>query len=255
MSLMDTDRTIALEGAHNLRDFGGLPTTDGRVVRAGRLFRSDALGRLTERDLATMRSIGLRTVIDLRTTEELATRGRFPHERHPVTFHHLPVLDTTWDRDDPGLDLLEPDEFLFRAYAEMLDIGTERIARAFSVLAEPDALPAVFHCAVGKDRTGVLAALVLSALGVERDAVLADYDLTNAGLVRLRTWAAAHDPEVEMRMAAAPPKFLVADPRAVARLLDAVIEEHGSLAGYLAAIGVPTSDLDRLAEELLTDAQ
>src|SRR5436853_91462 len=82
-----------------------------------------------------------------------------------VLDHHLPVMDVTWDPAEIDDPLQPPEDFLLTKYVEMLGIGEPRLAHAFHVLALPEALPAVFHCAAGKDRTGILAALVLSALG------------------------------------------------------------------------------------------
>ena len=98
-------RLIALDGVHNFRDLGGYPTADGRTTRWGRLYRADGLFRLTTDDVEALRPLGLRTVVDLRTHEELELRGRFPVEAHPVAFHHIPVLDTTWARPDEHIDL------------------------------------------------------------------------------------------------------------------------------------------------------
>ena len=133
--------------------------------------------------------LGLRTVIDLRSDPELDERGRFPVDAHPVVFHHLPVVDKTWS---PGRTTQ------VRPRRRLPDLGVPRHARRSgrhvsrkrsSCWPQPDALPAVFHCAAGKDRTGLLAALLLGSLGVSHDDIVDDYSLTVAGMDRFRAWA------------------------------------------------------------------
>ena len=110
-----------------------------------------------------LRPYGLRTVVDLRMAHELEEKGRFPVDTYPVTFHHLSVMDKTWDREAAAREDLPAADFLHARYTEMLDEAGPRYADALRLLAAPDALPAVFHCAAGKDRTGLLAMLVLGA--------------------------------------------------------------------------------------------
>ena len=210
-------RSIELTSVFNFRDLGGYETADGRTVQWRRIFRADGLGRLTDEDLDVLRPLGLRTVVDLRTARELDHRGRFPVESYPVAFHHLSVLDTTWDRDAAHRENLPATEFLHRAYRRMLVDGGSRFAAAFDVLAAPDALPAVFHCAAGKDRTGLLAALLLGALGVGHDDVVSDYVLTQETMERIIERAAAEDSRMAASVDSAPRSFFTADPEAMSR--------------------------------------
>ena len=178
---MTVERLIALEGAVNFRDLGGYATEDGQRTRWRVLFRADGLSELTGTDLAVMRQLGIRTVVDLRSGQEVE-QSRFDVEAHPVTFHHFPFIKALPNAEDferaPG--------FLGTQYTEMLDDATPQIVGALSALAAPDARPAVFHCTAGKDRTGLLSALVLSLLGVPEETVVADYALSGAAMARLR---------------------------------------------------------------------
>jgi protein-tyrosine phosphatase len=246
----DPRRLVRLDAVHNFRDMGGYPTVDGRVTRWGRLFRADGLYRLTGDDLDRVRELGLRTVVDLRTQEELDERGTFPVNEHPVAFHHVPVITNTWVFEDAqGED--DPAAFLERAYLSMLEEGEERLAEAMLKLAEPDALPAVFHCAAGKDRTGMLAMMLLGSLEVQDDYIIADYSLTEAGMVRMREWAQREHPEIYQRIASGPAIFSAAVPEAMRRMLAHVREAHGSVLGFVAALGVPDAAVERLRAELL----
>lgn len=249
----DPDRLVALDGVHNFRDMGGYVMGDGRMIGWGRLFRADGLYRLTDADLELLDAIGIRTVIDLRSAAEIEQYGTFPFERHPVAFHTLPIIDATWrDADIPEFDETEQGEidFLTWAYRDMLAVGTDRFAQAIRQLAVPAAAPAVFHCAAGKDRTGVLAALVLGGLGVHHDVIVADYGLTRAGMERMRVWVQTNHPEMAARMSETPSFMLAAHPQAMTNVLDGLVGEHGSTRNFLATIGVGDAILDALADAL-----
>ena len=243
---------MALDAVHNFRDMGGYATEDGRHTRWGVLYRADGLGSLTDPDLEIVRELGLRTVIDLRSHGELAAHGRFPHDKIDVAFEHLPILDVLWDEEQRPRHS-DDESFLFDAYRDMLLLGQRGFAAAITRLAQPGALPAVFHCAAGKDRTGLLAALVLTVVGVRRDDVLADYALTASGIERMFAWAERESPEWARKLNAEPTWYFAAVPSALDHLLDDLCREHGSVQGYLTSIGVPHADLDRLAQALLTE--
>ena len=245
-------RVVALEAVHNFRDLGGYPANDGSVTAWGRMFRADGLQRLTTADIEVVRSLGLRTVIDLRSHAELAERGTFPRYSMDVNFAHHPVIDATWqlgEHRDKG-----EHDFLTWAYRDMLATGSARFAGAIEGLAAPGALPAVFHCAAGKDRTGVLAALVLGALGVPHEVILADYALTADGMQRMREWAGREMPELLQRMADVPSGFLAALPEALGEVIDELAMSHGSIEQYVLSIGVSPTSLAALAAAFLTPA-
>jgi protein tyrosine/serine phosphatase len=178
------DRWFDLIGADNVRDLGGLPTVDGRATRYGRFLRADTLQALTVDDVDRLTGhFGLRTVLDLRAGAEAAREGRGPLEHAGLDYHNLSFLSGEWIMpDDPAFPVLVEDEDStdrVEHYLDYLRLASDAVVAALRVLAEPASRPAVFHCAAGKDRTGVLAALVLSIAGVEADAVVADYTLTN----------------------------------------------------------------------------
>ena len=245
-------RNVELVGVFNFRDLGGYVTADGRSVRWRTLFRADGLGRLTPDDLETLRPIALKTVVDLRTAREIDERGRFPFETYPVAFHHLSVIDTTWDRERARIDDLPATEFLHQAYTSMLAQGSRRFAAVFRVLADGDALPAVFHCAAGKDRTGLLAALLLGALGVEAHDIVADYALTQVTMERFIERVRSESTGASL-IDTAPQAFFAAEPAAMERVLADLEQSHGSVRGFVRAIGVESDVLRQLEHLLLVD--
>jgi protein-tyrosine phosphatase len=247
----DPRRLVRLDAVHNFRDMGGYPTLDGHTTRWRRLYRADGLYRLTGRDLDVVRELGLRTVIDLRTFAELEERGTFPHDVHPVQFRHVPVIDSTWTAAQAEAMSDDPADFLEQAYVSMLDEGEERLAEALVMLSEVDALPAVFHCAAGKDRTGMLAMMVLGCLDVLDEYIVADYALTAEGMERMREWSAREYPELHARIMSGPPVFSAAVPEAMLRMIGRVRQQHGSIREFALHLGVPAEAIERLRTELL----
>jgi protein-tyrosine phosphatase len=242
------ERLIALEGAVNFRDLGGYPAAGGMRTRWRVLFRADGLGDLTETDLGTMRSLGMRTVIDLRSGEELQ-RGRFDVDAHPVTFHHFPIIEQLPDAEEfdrrPGL--------LGSQYQEMLRDGGEAFLGVLRALASPDALPAVFHCTAGKDRTGVLSAIVLSLLGVAEETVVADYALSGAAMTRLRAKLILKYPEGRETLENIDGVFS-AEPVQMEAMLDFLRSEYGSMDAYLRRLGADDDLTTALRGALLEQA-
>ena len=247
----DDRRVIPLFAVHNFRDLGGYPTFDGRAIRWRTLFRADGLYRLTDDDARTVVGLGVRTVVDLRTAKEVKTRGMFPKGEHDVEYHHLPIIDSTWgDGSAPKID--DVVEFLVAAYRELLDVAAPRFAEAVTLLASENVLPAVFHCAAGKDRTGILSALILGSLGVSEDFIAADYGLTEQAMHRLIVWAREHQPELAELYAKMPARFAAADPRAMSVILDEIVARYGSIRDYVREIGVSEDSLAALERGLLT---
>ena len=244
-------RLIGLEAVHNFRDLGGYPTAGGRTTKWRTLFRSDGLYRLRGADdMSRVMQLGLKSVIDLRTEREQREQGIFPTDDIEVTFHHLSIVDVTWsDTETPEFD--DEVEFLVWGYRDMLEIGSSRFADALHVLAQTESLPAVFHCAAGKDRTGVLAALLLSSLGVDDAHICADYGLTQDAMRRSIAWSKVHRPELAERYASIPKAYLAADPRAMQIILAELVQRHGSVRNYVREIGVADNTVDALSTLLL----
>ena len=241
------DRHLDLDSVFNFRDLGGYATGDGRSVRWGRLYRADGIHRLGGADLDRVRELGIRTVLDLRTLREYEA-GCFPIDDHPVDHHHLPVIAQIWDESD----LVErAEDYLTARYLDMLEEGSAALAAAVRVMSRPESFPLVFHCAAGKDRTGVLAALLLSVLGVPDDVIAHDYGLSTLGMERMQVWLAENSPEGAEAMARQPSEWLTAPPEAMEAFLDGVRTRHGGFAGYLRDCGVASSTLEAVRANLL----
>jgi protein-tyrosine phosphatase len=174
INVLGNQRVLQLTGVRNLRDVGGYPTRDGRQTRWRTLYRSDCLDRLDSAGQSWLLNAGLRSVIDIRDHGELAERPNVFATSSDVAYRHLPLFD------GPPPDDLQPD---FRnGYLREIDLLGARLVTLITELLTSGALPAVVHCAAGKDRTGVAVAVVLDAVGTERSAIAEDYALSQTCL-------------------------------------------------------------------------
>ncbi|MRG60045.1 protein-tyrosine-phosphatase [Agromyces sp. CFH 90414] len=184
-----TPAAIELSAPANLRDLGGIPI-DGGVLRSGLAIRADDLALVTEADAAALVAGGLTAVIDLRTGDEAAMTGRGPLAALPVAYHHLPLMASIgagMPRGElPAFDHVSMGEM----YAAMVERAAPHLVGALAVIALSPGTTA-FHCSAGRDRTGVLAAALLLALGADDDAIVADYARTgpNMSAIHQRTRA------------------------------------------------------------------
>ena len=245
-------RRILLSGPLNFRDIGGYPVGDGSRVRWRRVFRSDALTRIDDDDARHLvDDLGLLSIVDLRTAEEIARYGRGALEQAALHYHHVPIIDETV-RSDPKLF---PERSLHDMYLLMLRTYGRQVARVLDILAREEGHPVVFHCAAGKDRTGIVAAVLLGLLGAAEDDIVADYALTAEIMPRLlERWRSAGDAEVAAgrdRPNLPPPHVTEARPDTMRDVLAVLAEEFGSFEGYAAAHGVGSDVVDELRQALV----
>ncbi|MEU9332687.1 tyrosine-protein phosphatase [Streptomyces sp. NPDC048290] len=253
-----------LAGVRNFRDVGGLPTVDGRRVRHGVLYRSGHLAHATADDAAFLASLGLHTVFDFRNAADQRLEGQ-DVELPGVRNVNLPLSDPadgaefwTMVRDGEIEQLREilsegrAADRMIEAYRVIITERTGEHARVLHALAE-DSVPALMHCAAGKDRAGLSIAVTLLAVGVERTAILADYLESNAKHRRYKVHrsgssASAYSPEV---MELISPLF---DARAeyLTAAFDTIEETWGGVDAYLErGLGVTPATRERLRERLL----
>lgn len=245
------ERHIPFPAVFNFRDAGGgYPAAGGRIVARGRLYRADGLHRLKPSDLGVIRRLGIRTVLDLRRPEEIEEWGRFPVEHHDARWENLSMIETLWDAH-PKPEPERAHEFLADRYADMLVEGAGALRRAFTLMTLPDRLPVVFHCAAGKDRTGVLAALTLELLGVPDDVIAHDYSLSSDAMIPLRAHIRDNTPGGQEQMVNEPNAFYEAPAPAMHGFLDRLRASHGSAQGYLHSLGLDDDVTDALRANLL----
>ncbi|TXK34990.1 tyrosine-protein phosphatase [Nonomuraea sp. C10] len=240
-------RHIKFANIHNFRDVGGYATADGRSVRWQRLYRADSLGWLAGEDLDTFRALRVRTVIDLRNPFEAEKYGRVPEE-HGLAYHNLPIEGRRWDfalyEEDRGVA-----RYLADRYLEVTEDGVANLRTAMETICRADSAPVVVHCAAGKDRTGLLLAIVLSLLGVAEDDIVADYALTGLATDRfIADWTARH-PDGTLW-----PGFGLAPAEAMRLFLTDLRARHNSIESYATkTLGLGADPITELRRHLLTN--
>lgn len=238
-------RHLPLEGTHNVRDLGGYVTHDNRVTRWHRLFRADSLHRLPSTAQAELLNRGVRTVIDLRRTDELRAAPNVFATTDQVRYHHVSLLNDTLPLTN------RPPQPLVTMYQRIIDERQAQVREVLSALAAPAGVPAIFHCTVGKDRTGLISALALGIAGVPTDTIIADYALTSAYLgegffeeTRQRVLQRGQSWEEYQPLLGAAPEYMQTT-------LTYIETYYGGIAAYVRAIGLSSAEMAQLRTALL----
>jgi len=251
---------IELDGAVNVRDLGGLPTEDGRETVAGRLLRGDNLQELSASDVVRLvRDIGVTTVVDLRSSAELASEGPAALDAVAGVRHcHHPVIPEIGLATDAAAEALlirtRQDKSRFPTdptcghYLGYLEDRPDQVVGALRSIAQAQGA-ALVHCAAGKDRTGVVVALALTAASVRSGAVIADYAATGeraeAILSRLR-----RSPTYARDIDSLPAESHRARPETMAAFLQQMDARYGGVARWLTDHGMSAGELDALRAKL-----
>jgi protein-tyrosine phosphatase len=236
---------VPLEGPLNFRDLGGAATADGRTVRHGVVYRADDLNTLTGSDLAVLGGLGVKTVIDLRTSGEVSA-STLSYRTIGIAHHHLPVIKELWSHD--MVDEADLEQDLAHRYVQMVELGAPALARAVSMMADRSYGPTVFHCAAGKDRTGILAALVERLLGVDDAVILERYAASGPVMDHL---VARWTKDLPASPNQAPAHFRAAPPRTLQTFLGIVDERFGGAEQLLVDSGMLAVDVQVLRDRLL----
>ena len=238
-----------LQGASNFRDVGGYRNADGRRVRRGQVFRSDHLAGLTDADVARLQALGVRHSLDFRGEAEcratpyaIAGVERVALTIEPTVIARMQALVAQGivPTTEETVDLMR------ETYRDFVNRNADTYGRFLKhLLAQPT--PQVFHCTAGKDRTGFAAALLLSALGVDKATIEHDYLLTNQLYRRDARLEGQGHPHVMKVLWQVQPEFLHA-------AFEAVDTQHGGMSDYLhGAIGLTPQELTELQRMLLED--
>lgn len=238
---------IDVDGCVNFRDAGGWPTSDGGTVRRSRLYRSDDPIRITPAGREAVGRLGLALVVDLRQQTQFS---RSPGFVEPARTAHVPLVDQVVDPDDPPpldtpLDIAD-------LYVGMLDESRDQIGRVLDLVA--DTLPrgpVLVHCAFGKDRAGLVTALVHAAIGVRPEFIVADYMRSDAPAQRRRASLINTPRPDDPPIAKLPEQLFRAPAETIESLLDRVLDEYRTLEAWVGSFPIADSTIDRLRAELV----
>ena len=251
MGIEFAERHHAFEGCFNFRDIGGYEGLDGRTVMWGRYFRAGRQDRMTETDLKRARDLSVATQIDLRRPDEIHEHGRGPFEQLGTRYVAHPVIPPGGSQilDETAGAGISGDRYL-----GYLNFDSTPIRGIFEILADAARLPVLVHCTSGKDRTGVITALTLSILGVDRSVIEEDYGLTNRDVPRHLVFMEQGPGlppgltrEAITRLAGVPEE-------AIGVFLDGLGRKHGGPLEYLRSIGVNDETQGAVREALLEPA-
>jgi len=246
------DRVLAWEGCLNVRDLGGHATEDGGETRVGAIVRADSVRQLSDRGWQALADHGVRLAVDLRWPEELA---QDPPRNVDIDVVHISVLGPSFDQAvdyfrtlDAHVDEVDDvaDHYAF-SYVDFLERNRDRFGQAIAAVAdEPGTV--VIHCMGGKDRTGLVAALLLRLAGVALDDIGRDYALSGPNLAaRTASWLDSAPNEAERRRRE---KLSETPATAMARVIEEVERRFGGVDGYLGGGGVRPDQIDRLRARL-----
>ena len=251
MTSISPQRYLGLEGSYNTRDIGGYPIEGGGWTQWRRFLRSDGMHRLTDADQARLRDYGVRAVIDLRTPQETVETPNVFAQSSEVAYHHCDIIG-----DAPALTATEevltglPAARIARSYTTWLDHRQAQFAEVLGKLADPGYGPAVYHCAGGKDRTGVISAILLSLAGVGRETILDDYTLTSIFHFRRALMGGASAFETPVLSASEyADKYCPRD--GMAGTLAHLDAKYGGIEAYVRAIGLTEGQIGALRGMLI----
>jgi protein-tyrosine phosphatase len=233
-----------LAGAFNFRDLGGLVTRDGRVIKHGLLFRSDTLHALTSEDVFRLTAeIGIDAIVDLRQASEVADEGRGLLADYPkIRYVNAPLQMASGEN-------VPPDEVLNVMYSSSISAGSMLASAVENVVAFAGH-PTVFHCTAGKDRTGLVAAVVLRLLGIEDDAIVADYMASAPNMPRMLERFASW-PRYRDYLAKMPSQVYAVNEAPIRRFLAELDKQFGGAHPWALSNGIQKKALNQLEQALL----
>ena len=259
---MNAKAELRLKGAPNFRDLGGYTTSDGRKVKSGRVFRSEGLNQLATEDYAALHELGIQLICDLRSDYERASKPTmWPQHLMPRTL----VMDVNADLRAGKSDLWEmlrtdPTErgvlaMMMHVYKFVPDALGKHLGKFFKAVVDEEQLPLILHCSAGKDRTGVLSAVLLMTLGVPRETAVADYMKTH----EYRDAVKLKKKVVELMLpilGTAPPEDVVeimagVHPDYLNASFNTIDTQYGSITRYMESAGVTSAQIDKFRSMML----
>lgn len=236
---------LPLEGAYNVRDVGGYETKDGRFLKPHTLIRADSLHRLTPADQQYLLDYGIHTIIDLRRSGEIEHDPNVFAHAAAVSYKNLP-LHNGWQYI---LENHRPDS-LAHLYCSILDNAQETVREVITAVSFADAYPVLIHCQVGKDRTGVVVALLLGLAGVPDETIIADYALSYDYLLPIvdgyREKIRSQGGDISLF-----DMLIQSPPETMAEMLAHLQNKYGGIRPYLQQIGLSPAQLDTICMQLV----
>jgi len=241
------DRHISLTGMANLRDLGGLIGMGGRRIKRNKYFRSGELFGLTDEDREIFRGLNLATVYDLRSSLERERRPSEAPRFGAVKIYGRDYKDSAAGFPEvtsaPVIRASLAVQAMVKLYRTIPYEHADSIREIFQLLKE-DRTPLLFHCVAGKDRTGIVTALLLEVLGCAREDIYDDYIMTNAHIDLIRSRYLEHTPPEVPAEIWEP--VVQSDRRYLEAMFKQLESEHGGAEGYLSELGIGAADIESI---------
>jgi len=236
----DVARRLNLEGAFNVRDLGGYDAANGQT-RWRVLLRGDSLHRLTGEDQQFVRSYGVRTVIDLRHENELKTDPNVFSQSEDMLYYHIPIIRG----EMPGSGSATMPRDLGTVYRYFVDNCQDGLRETIVTIADAPQGGVLFHCAAGKDRTGVISMLLLGIAGVSPEIIATDYALTSEAMEKMAPYLMQDTPADEEQRAARL-AMMTSNAPDMYNLIQYIDTQYGSIPAYLTKIGVSEDTIEHI---------
>lgn len=231
---------LPLKGSYNTRDLGGYPTYDGNATRFNQFLRSDEVGYLSEEDIMFLKEYGVKTVIDLRTENELEQIPNPFENEQSIKFHHISLISQTMIQEmTENFNTVSMDV----NYVNTLEKEKRSIAKVLKVIHESEDGCILFHCSAGKDRTGLIAMLLLGIAGVDHQDIITNYEPSFANI--------SHNPRVKKMIMRDVPAMMLSNYTFMQKTLKHIDYKYGSIKDYVKSLGFIHSEINQIRNRLV----
>ncbi|MFD1334471.1 tyrosine-protein phosphatase [Oceanobacillus iheyensis] len=230
---------LPLASVENCRDLGGYSTEFGEQTQWHSFLRSSDMSRLTQEDNDFLKQYGLKTVIDLRGADEIKTHKNPLEESDFCQYHNIPFI--TMEVSD--ITLSTQSMMMGDFYVNLLEQKSDAVKKIFDVIGQTEEGCVLFHCAAGKDRTGVLAMLLLALAGVERKDIVSNYEVTFTNLESMHDLVGSYEN--------IPEEYMYSNRDYILRAYEYILENYQSVEQYLLAKDVDQDTIDRIRKRFV----
>ncbi|MDR2834103.1 MAG: tyrosine-protein phosphatase [Streptococcaceae bacterium] len=238
---MINTKQLELKTTYNTRELGGIPSISGTYTKYGQFLRSDSVANLTKEEIDELYEYGIRTIIDLRSSEELEMTGHVLKENARFNFQHTPIYSVSPQELAMKL-MVSPLSFLEQYYLEVLK-EKNTLANALKTIASAPEGGILFHCFVGKDRTGLIAMLLLSLGNVEFSEIVKDYVPSFENIKQ--------SPEIQALLETQPAEMFYSKPEYMETVLDYLYTNYTSVENYVKALGLSEDEISSIKARLI----
>ena len=250
------DRYISLDGSYNIRDIGGYTNSNGQQTKWNRFYRSGTMHKLTSKSQSKILQFGIRTIIDLRKDKETKSHPNVFTNSSELEFRHIDMIVNADSPEanapsEPAAILLEGSERIVSSYIAILENSKSQIRDILTLISDPTALPLLYHCQGGKDRTGLVSEMILATAGISSNVIADDYGLSAHYLLDRYFNEFAKPDESPANFTWKNYQEKYCPPQAMLLILEYMHSKYGSVAGYINSTGITDSQIKQIKNNIL----